>query len=94
MVVDNGYICEKCGKVYHKTEQTLPVYCKGCGEDLVKKRYWYNLTTNYYGDLVETRESNVFGGYDYVKTILTDNVRQIKLKRKHLLFWEPFNTKD
>ena len=43
MVVDSGYICKKCGKIYRKTKSTLPNYCKKCGEDLVEERYWYNL---------------------------------------------------
>lgn len=90
MVVDMGYRCKNCGKIYHQSERDLPIYCKKCGEDLVEERYWYNLV-EYHGRVVETRETNLFGGYDYVKTILTDNIERIKIKRKFLLWWEPFS---
>ena len=90
MVVDSGYVCKKCGKIYHKSKSTLPNYCKKCGEDLVDERYHYNLT-EHYGMVVETRDTNMFGGYDYVKTILTDNVERVKIKRKLLFWWELFD---
>ena len=67
MTVDTGYKCKKCNKVYHKSKSDLPIYCKGCGEELVKERYCYNLT-EYRGKAVETRDTNMFGGYDYIKT--------------------------
>ena len=91
MVVDSGYICKKCGKIYRKTKSTLPNYCKKCGEDLVEERYWYNLMRDYYGKVVETKDTNMFGGYDYVKTTLTDNVEKVKIKRKFLFWWEVFS---
>lgn len=91
MVVDSGFMCKKCGKVYHTKEQYLPIYCKKCGEDLVDKRYSYNLT-KHNGKIVETRESNIFGGYDYVKTVLSDNVARVKLRRKALFFWRLFRS--
>ena len=89
MVIDSGYMCKKCGKIYHRSEQDIPIYCKKCGEDLVKERYWYNLT-EHHGKVVETRATNIFGGYDYVKTILTDNAKRVKIKRKFLFLWELF----
>lgn len=90
MVVDSGYMCKKCKKIYHKSKSNLPIYCKKCGEDLVNDRYYYNLTERY-GMVVETRDTNMFGGYDYVKTILTDNAERVKIKRKLLFWWELFN---
>lgn len=89
MVVDDGYMCKKCGKIYHKSERDMPVYCKGCSEALVKERYWYNLI-ECYGEIVETRDTNLFGGYDYVKTTLTDSVKRVKIKRKFPFGWELF----
>lgn len=89
MVVDSGYKCKKCSKVYHKSKQNMPIYCKKCGEDLVRERYLYNLT-EYRGEVVETRDTNMFGGYDYVKTTLTDSAERVKLRRKFLFWWELF----
>lgn len=88
MTVDVGYKCKKCNKVYHKSKSDLPIYCKGCGEELVKERYWYNLT-EYQGEVVETRDTNMFGGYDYIKTTLTDNAERVKLRRRFLR-WKLF----
>lgn len=87
MIVDSGYMCKKCKKIYRKSKSNLPIYCKKCGEDLVKERYWYNLT-EHFGEVVETRDTNIFGGYDYVKTTLTDDVERVKIKRKFLFWWE------
>ena len=89
MVVESGYMCKKCKKIYRKSERDIPHYCNKCGEDLVKERYWYNLI-DHYGCVIETRNSNIFGGYDYVKTILTDNIEKVKIKRKFLFWWELF----
>lgn len=88
MKISNGYMCKKCNKVYHKSKNDLPKYCVGCGEDLVNERYLYNLI-EYKGDVVETKNTNMFGGYDYIKTTLTDNVERVKLRRK-LFGWELF----
>ena len=88
MTVDVGYKCKKCNKVYHKSKSDLPIYCKGCGEELVKERYWYNLT-EYQGEVVETRDTNMFGGYDYIKTTLTDSAERVKLRRRFLR-WKLF----
>lgn len=85
MKVDTGYVCRKCGKVYHKRKKNLPLYCKKCGSDLVEERYYYNLTQ----DGMETRESNVFGGYDYIKTILTENAAKTKIVRRWMK-WKVF----
>ena len=89
MVVDKGYMCKTCGKIYHKQMQDMPIYCKKCGQDLVEERYFYNLI-EYRGMVVETREENIFGGYDYVKTTLTKNVKEVKIK-KRFFGWELFN---
>lgn len=89
MVIDTGYVCKKCGKVYHKSKQNLPNYCKKCGCDLVHERYLYNITR----DGRETRDTNMFGGYDYVKTILTQNAVPVKLVRKWMR-WEVFEEKE
>ena len=86
-MVDIGYKCKKCNKIYHKEKTKLPFYCQKCGEDLIKEKYFYNLTKNYWGDIVETIETNMFGGYDYVKIVLTDNVEKVKIKRK-LFGWK------
>ena len=88
MTVDAGYKCKKCNKVYHKSKSDLPIYCKGCGEELVKERYCYNLT-EYRGKAVETRDTNMFGGYDYIKTTLTDSAERVKIRRRFLR-WELF----
>lgn len=93
MAVHDGYMCKKCNKVYRFHETSVPVYCDRCGADLVEDRYMYNLkiTTDYTtGEekLVETRESNIFGGYDCTKTIFTENVKVVKIRRKNLFFWE------
>ena len=69
------------------------MYCSGCGTELVEERYSYNITTSY-GKEVETRATNAFGGYDYVKTVLSDNIQEVKLKRKWMFFWELFEGKD
>lgn len=90
MVIDNGYMCKNCKKIYRKSKANLPAYCTKCGEDLVQTRYWYNLTEQL-GKIVETKDTNIFGGYDYVKTILSDNVEHVKIKRKFLFWWELFN---
>ena len=90
MYIDDGYRCKKCGRLYHKSKSRLPIYCDGCGTELVKERYSYNLTTDKYGDVVETRETNAFLGYDYLKIVLSDNVESVKLKRNWLFFWELF----
>ena len=58
------------------------------GEELVKERYWYNLT-EYRGKVVETRDTNMFGGYDYIKTTLTDSAERVKIRRRFLR-WELF----
>lgn len=89
MVVDNGYMCKKCNKIYHQSKHNLPIYCKKCGADLIDERYYYNLI-EHHGEIVETRKTNLFGGYDYVKTILNDNVQRVKIRRKFLFFWELF----
>lgn len=91
MVIERGYVCKKCGKVYHKTKMDLPIYCTKCGEDLVSEKYGYNLTVNLFGNTVETRDTNMFGGYDYIRIVLTDNVERVKLKRKFLFLWEVFD---
>ena len=88
MTVDAGYKCKKCNKVYHESKSDLPIYCKGCGEELVKERYWYNLT-KYRGEVVETRDTNMFGGYDYIKTTLTDSAERVKIRRRFLR-WKLF----
>lgn len=88
MTVDVGYKCKKCNKVYHKSKSDLPIYCKGCGEELVKERYWYNLT-EYQGEVVETRDTNMFGGYDHIKTTLTNSAERVKLRRRFLR-WKLF----
>ena len=90
MIVDSGYVCKKCGKIYHKNKQDIPIYCKKCGEDLVEERYSYNLI-EYRGEVVETRETNIFGGYDYVKNTLTKNIKRVKIKKK-VFGWELFDT--
>lgn len=89
MVIDTGYICKKCGKIYHKTIRGLPTYCKKCGADLIKEDYLYNLIEQN-GKVVETRCTNIFGGYDYHKITASDNVEKVKLRRKYLFFWELF----
>lgn len=89
MVVDKGYMCKKCGKIYHASKNNLPMYCKKCGEDLVKERYLYNLIERD-GETVETRDTNMFGGYDYVKTTLTDNVKNVIIQKKFLFGWKLF----
>ena len=90
MKADLGYRCKTCGKCYHKEDTRLPRYCKKCGEDLVEDRYWYNLVTDYNGNPVETHESNMFGGYEYIHVELTDSVEEIKLRRKFLFWWVPW----
>ena len=40
---------------------------------------------------METRETNIFGGYDYVKTTLTKNIKRVKIKKK-VFGWELFDT--
>lgn len=91
MVVDSGYMCKKCNKIYHQSKHNLPIYCNKCGEDLVEERYYYNLIVDYFGNTVETRDTNLFGGYDYVRTVLTNNIEEVKIKRKFLFWWELFN---
>lgn len=88
MVIDTGFMCKKCNKIYHKSKQNMPIYCKKCGEDLVRERYLYNLT-EHRGEVVETRDTNMFGGYDYIKTTLTDSAERVKLRRRFLR-WELF----
>lgn len=56
---------------------------------MVHERYLYNITR----DGRETRDTNMFGGYDYVKTILTQNAVAVKLVRK-LMRWEVFEEKE
>lgn len=90
MVVDSGYMCKKCKKIYHKSESNLPIYCKKCGEDLVESRCLYNLV-DLGGDIIETRTENMFGGYDYIRTTFTNNVEKVKIKRKFLFWWTLFN---
>ena len=90
MYVDDGYRCRKCGRLYHKSKSRLPIYCNGCGAELIKQKYSYNLTTDMFGKVVETATTNAFGGYDYVKTVLSENVEEVKLKRSLLFFWELF----
>ena len=34
---------------------------------------------------------NLFGGYDYIKILLTDNLKMVRIKRKFLFFWEYFS---
>lgn len=91
MVIDSGYMCKKCKKVYHKSKSNLPIYCNKCGEDLVEERYYYNLIVDYFGNTVETRDTNLFGGYDYIKTVLTNNIEEVKIRRKFLFWWELFD---
>ena len=43
----------------------------------------------YRGKVVETQESNVFGGYDHIKTVLTESVAEVKLRRRWFV-WELF----
>ena len=83
MIVRMGYKCKKCGKIYAKTKHTLPVFCKKCGADLILERYYYNRTR--FGE--ETRETNMFGGYDYVKSELSELAIPVKIK-KNFLRWE------
>ena len=90
MYVDDGYRCKKCGRLYHKSKSRLPIYCNGCGAELIKQKYGYNLTTDRRGNVVETRATNMFCGYDYVKIVLAENVEEVKLKRSLLFFWELF----
>lgn len=90
MYVDDGYRCKKCGRLYHKSKSRLPIYCNGCGAELIKQKYGYNLTTDRRGNVVETRATNMFCGYDYVKIVLAENVEEVKLKRSWLFFWELF----
>lgn len=92
MVIEYGYCCKKCKKIYHKSKQNLPMFCKKCGEELIDERYWYNLTRDCFGRIVETKESNLFGGYDFVKTTLTNNVEKCLVKRKFLFWWEYYKT--
>ena len=89
MIVDSGYKCKKCNKVYHRTDWNLPKYCRGCGADLVEKRYLYNLRMDYDGKVYETTDDNMWGGYDYRKVILTKNIEKTKL-RWHLFKWKIF----
>lgn len=91
MYVDDGYRCKKCGRLYHKSKSRLPIYCNSCGAELIKEKYSYNLTTDMFGKVVETRATNMFCGYDYVKTVLSENVEKVKLKRSWLFFWELFH---
>ena len=88
MKISSGYMCKKCNKIYHKSKENLPKYCVCCGEDLIKERYLYNLI-EYRGEAVETKSTNMFGGYDYIKTTLTDNIERVKIRRK-LFGWELF----
>lgn len=90
MYVDDGYRCKKCGRLYHKSKSRLPIYCNGCGAELIKQKYGYNLTTDRRGNVVETRATNMFCGYDYVKIVLAENVEEVKLRRSWLFFWELF----
>lgn len=90
MVIDSGYICKKCNKTYHRSKENLPTYCKRCGEKLIEERYLYNLI-EHGGKVIETKDTNMFGGFDYIKTILAENVEKVKLRRKFLFCWELFN---
>lgn len=83
MIVRTGYQCKKCGKIYVKNKYNLPCFCKKCGADLISERYWYNLTRT--GE--ETRETNMFGGYDYTKSEVSELAIPVKIKKK-FLGWE------
>lgn len=83
MSVRTGYQCKKCGKIYAKNKYNLPCFCKKCGADLISERYWYNLTRS--GE--ETRETNMFGGYDYIKSQVSELAIPVKIK-KNFLRWE------
>lgn len=89
MKVDYGFVCKKCGKTYHKEAQNLPKFCKKCGCDLVEDMYLYNLDK----DGNEVYSTNMFGGYDYVKTLFTDNAVKTKLRRK-MLRWVVFEESE
>ena len=83
MIVRMGYKCKKCGKIYAKTKHTLPIFCNKCGAELILKRYNYNLTPC--GE--ETRKTNMFGGYDYIKSEVSELSVPVKIKKK-FLGWE------
>ena len=83
MKVKIRYKCDKCGKIYAKNKHSLPIFCKKCGAELITQRYWYNLTRT--GE--ETRETNMFGGYDYIKSEVSDLVVPVKIKKK-IWGWE------
>ena len=87
MKVDLGYQCKTCEKCYHSSKHFLPKYCKKCGEDLVIDRFRYNIRIGYDGMPVETRETNEWGGYNYIHTDLSDHVEEVKLRRKFLFWW-------
>lgn len=80
MIVKRGYKCKKCGKIYAKNKYNLPCFCKKCGTDLIQERYYYNLTR--LGE--ETRGTNIFGGYDYIKSEVSELAVPVKIKK---IFW-------
>lgn len=84
MRVAMGYICKSCNKVYCKMSDTLPVYCKRCGTTLVEKRYGYCRTAS--GEV--SLSTNIWGGYDYSKTVLSNDAVKVKIRRK-LFRWVP-----
>lgn len=84
MKIDTGYVCKKCGKVYHKKKENLPRYCTKCGCILSKVHFGY--MTNY--------ESGITTIYDdYSNEYLTENVVRVKLVRKWLR-WKVFEEKE
>ena len=54
-----------------------PVFARS---DLIQERCYYNLTR--LGE--ETRETNIFGGYDYVKSEVSELAVPVKIKK---IFW-------
>ena len=84
-------ICVKPVERYTTNRNETYLYiAKKCGQDFVEERYFYNLI-EYRGNVVETRSTNFFGGYDYVKTTLTKNIERVKIKKK-FFGWELFDT--
>lgn len=83
-MIDDGYKCKGCGKIYRKNKYALPAYCKKCGAELIDERYGYNLIANPRNRrmTMETRETNMFGGYDYIKAVTTKMALPIRVKRK------------
>lgn len=61
------YQC-KCGKIYNKYKTSLPTYCEKCGSELYDKYEYTN--------------PNMFGGYDNINCVLSDNIQSIIAKRQ------------